>query len=182
MIEDEVRALGAQGYFVRDGFLGRDGAREATDFAAKLQDQMKPAGIGTGGVRDTRVRGDFTMWLDDSPMHGRFNELMMELNTAYLGLRGYQMQLACYPGEGAHYARHIDAPPGYQLRRVTAIVYLNPGWKTEHGGQLRLHVDPVVDVEPKLDRLIVFLSEKIPHEVLPSFATRYAATCWYRCI
>jgi SM-20-related protein len=65
---------------------------------------------------------------------------------------------------------------------VTAIVYLNPAWKREDGGQLRLHVDPVQDVDPVLDRLVVFLSEKVPHEVLPSFAPRFAATAWFRAV
>jgi SM-20-related protein len=36
-----------------------------------------------------------------------------------------------------------------------------------------------VDVEPSLDRLVVFLSERIDHEVLPAFAPRLALTAWY---
>jgi SM-20-related protein len=179
--DDEIRALGTQCYFIRDGFLGPQRARAAYDFALRMHDTLKPAGIGTDGRRDTRVRADLTAWLDDSPLHPAFTELMQQLNSgAYLGLRGFQVQLACYPGGGAHYARHVDAPPGHKLRRVTGIVYLNPDWKPEHGGQLRLHLDPVLDVEPVLDRLVVFLSEKVPHEVLPAFDTRYAVTSWFR--
>jgi SM-20-related protein len=180
MTNEELLALGNDGYFIRDGFLGPR-AQETADFAARLYDTLKPAGVGTDGHRDTRVRADLTTWLDDSPIHPDFAQLMQDLNTgAFLGLRGFQVQLACYPGGGAHYARHVDAPAGHRLRRVTAIVYLNPGWKPEHGGQLRLHLDPVRDVEPVLDRLIVFLSEKVPHEVLPAFSTRYAMTSWFR--
>jgi SM-20-related protein len=179
---DELNALRERGWFVRDGFMG-EGAQAAAEYAAGLATSMKPAGIGTDGRRDTTVRGDLTAWLDDSPLHPHFTRLMQELNDGgWLGLRGYQVQLACYPGEGAHYARHVDAPPGHLLRRVTGIVYLNPLWRPEHGGQLRLHLNPVVDVEPKLDRLVVFLSEKVPHEVLPAHAPRYAATAWFRCL
>jgi SM-20-related protein len=181
MNNDEILALGMQGYFIRDGFLGAR-AGEAAEFAARMQETMNPAGM-VGGKRDTSIRGDLTCWLDDSPMHPAFTQLMQELNLgAWLGLRGYQVQLACYPGGGARYDRHVDAPPGHLIRRVTAIVYLNPGWKPEHGGQLRLYVDPVKDVDPVLDRLVVFLSEKVPHEVLPSFAPRYAATAWFRAV
>jgi SM-20-related protein len=182
MTKEELDALRERSWFVRDGFLG-EGAQAAAEYAAGLAASMKPAGIGTDGRRDTTVRADLTAWLDDSPLHPAFTKLMQELNdTAWLGLRGYQVQLACYPGEGAHYTRHVDAPPGHLLRRVTGIVYLNPGWKPEDGGQLRLHMNPVVDIEPKLDRLVVFLSEKVPHEVLPAHATRYAATAWFRCL
>jgi len=34
-------------------------------------------------------------------------------------------------------------------------------------------------VEPTLDRLVVFLSERIEHEVLPSQAPRLALTAWF---
>jgi hypothetical protein len=35
-----------------------------------------------------------------------------------------------------------------------------------------------VDVEPLLDRLIIFDSEMVEHEVLPAHHDRYAITCW----
>ena len=75
--------------------------------------------------------------------------------------------------------RHRDAFPGGDNRRVTAILYLNPDWQPEHGGQLRLHLDPPRDVEPFSERLVVFLSDRVEHEVLPAFADRWAITAWY---
>lgn len=181
LAEDEVVALAERGWFVRDGFLGAEVAKQAHAFCLQKLDEMRPAGIGQNGVRDTTVRSDLTTWLDDSPMHPAFEQLRLALNlSAYQGLRAFQVQLACYPGGGAHYDRHRDAFPGHDIRRITAIVYLNPDWQPEHGGQLRLHTEPLVDVEPRLDRLVCFLSEKVDHEVMPSFAQRFAATSWFR--
>ena len=63
---------------------------------------------------------------------------------------------------------------------MTAIYYANPDWRPEHGGQLRLYLDSgPQEVEPTLDRLVVFLSEQLDHEVLPAHAPRLALTAWF---
>ena len=64
---------------------------------------------------------------------------------------------------------------------MTAIYYANPAWRPEDGGVLRLHGgDGPLDVAPVLDRLLVFLSERVEHEVLPARAPRCAVTAWFR--
>ena len=85
------------------------------------------------------------------------------------------------------YRPHRDAfpaPPGARPnRRVTAIYYANPGWRADDGGPLRLHPSSdagPVDVAPVLDRLLVFLSERVEHEVLPTRVARRAVTAWFR--
>ena len=52
-------------------------------------------------------------------------------------------------------------------RRLTAIYYLNAAWLPEHGGQLRLYGGGGAqwDLEPKLDRLVVFRADRVDHEV-----------------
>jgi hypothetical protein len=63
---------------------------------------------------------------------------------------------------------------------VTAIYYANPVWCPEDGGALRLHGDEgPIDVAPILDRLLVFLSERVEHEVLPAVTPRRAVTAWF---
>ena len=63
---------------------------------------------------------------------------------------------------------------------MTFIYYLNDAWLPAHGGCLRLHVSPEpVDVPPRLNSLVVFLSEQVEHEVLSSFADRWALTAWW---
>jgi SM-20-related protein len=181
-----VIALGERGYFVRDSFLGREAALAARAAIEKVV--MRPAGVGRGADRTVaaEVRSDETAWLDEhappalAALRDRFEALRLELNrAAWLGLRRFDVQLARFRG-GARYARHVDAlrAPG-STRIATAICYLNPDWRAEHGGALRIHAEPASDVEPRLDRLVVFLSERVEHEVLPSHDERYAATAWY---
>lgn len=68
-------------------------------------------------------------------------------------------------------------------RRITLLYYVNEGRGGEDGGELRIYTDEdkeegqYVDIEPKMDRLLVFLSD-MEHEVLPSYMHRYAITLW----
>lgn len=188
--EAEVAGLGSHGYFLRDGFLGPDlvAATRAQAIALGEAGALQPAGVRRGGDHrlDTTVRGDRITWLAEgdargplAEVWGRFEALMQAANeAAWLGLRWFDLQLAHY-APGTHYQRHRDAFPGDDNRRLTAIVYLNPGWRPEHGGQLRLYTPEPVDVEPLADRLVVFLSERLEHEVLTSHADRYTVTAWF---
>lgn len=191
MTESEVEALGSAGFFLRDDFIDVSWGRALWAIAqARFQgSQLNPAGIGRGAHHhiSESVRSDFITWLDDHDeeeavrrLWQHFEALRIALNThAWLGLTRFELQLACYPGGGSHYAAHRDAFLGDDNRRVTAIAYLNPGWKTADGGVLRLHTEPAVDVEPQLGRGVIFLSQKVEHEVLPSWAPRFAVTAWY---
>uniref|UniRef100_A0A8D0FRS2 hypoxia-inducible factor-proline dioxygenase n=1 Tax=Strix occidentalis caurina TaxID=311401 RepID=A0A8D0FRS2_STROC len=95
----------------------------------------------------------------------------------------YVAMVACYPGNGTGYVRHVDNPNG-DGRCITCIYYLNKNWDSKlHGGILRIFPEGksyVADVEPIFDRLLFFWSDRRnPHEVQPSYATRYAMTVWY---
>lgn len=189
--DEEIAALGTKGFFVRDSFLGPEQARAVHAEARHRAEAgtLRPAGIRRGADRteDTAVRGDSISWVE--PARGTalgslweaFSGLGEALSSgAWLGLGRFDLQLAHYPGDGARYVRHRDAFPGQSNRRVTAIYYANPDWRPEHGGLLRLYLDDgTLDVAPTLDRLVVFLSERLEHEVLPAHAPRFALTAWY---
>ena len=183
-IDRDVSQLGTTGFFTRSSFLGPTLAARALAEAKLVP--LRRAGIRRGHELDDSVRTDELAWLTADATTGalaevvtHFAELMKCLNeAAWLGLRTFDLQLARYAA-GAHYARHRDAFPGDDSRRVTAIVYLNPGWVPSHGGQLRLHVEPPFDLEPMLDRLVVFRSELVEHEVLEAHAARWALTAWF---
>ncbi|XP_016391602.1 egl nine homolog 2-like [Sinocyclocheilus rhinocerous] len=95
----------------------------------------------------------------------------------------YQAMVACYPGNGTGYVRHVDNPNG-DGRCITCIYYLNKNWDAKvHGGLLQIFPEGrnvVANIEPLFDRLLIFWSDRRnPHEVKPAFATRYAITVWY---
>jgi hypothetical protein len=101
-----------------------------------------------------------------------------------------EVQLAWYAPNGSGYKQHVDALPddgesgaGGTQRKVTLIVYCNPGWTEAAGGQLRVHrldIDGAgtTNIEPRAGRLVAFLAGCIKHEVLPSHADRFAVTAW----
>ncbi|XP_058461696.1 hypoxia-inducible factor prolyl hydroxylase [Malaya genurostris] len=92
--------------------------------------------------------------------------------------------VACYPGSGSHYVKHVDNP-NRDGRCITAIYYLNLNWDVQQsGGLLRIFPegchDRVADIEPIFDRILFFWSDRRnPHEVQPAHRTRYAITLWY---
>ncbi|KAJ3263994.1 Egl nine 3, partial [Borealophlyctis nickersoniae] len=94
------------------------------------------------------------------------------------------LQIAYYPPNGARYVKHRDASPLNPNRRITILLYLNEGWESEHGGHLRMYApapvvggDTYTDIPPIMNRLVIFRSD-LEHEVLPSFANRFAITMW----
>ncbi|XP_026869010.1 egl nine homolog 3 isoform X2 [Electrophorus electricus] len=81
---------------------------------------------------------------------------------------------------------------GFLLSRMDKLItfadgklgsYKIRGRHKEHGGVLRIFPEGksyVADIEPLFDRLLLFWSDRRnPHEVQPSFSTRYAITVWY---
>lgn len=74
---------------------------------------------------------------------------------------------------------HFDSDEQLDLRRVTAIFYLNDGWKPEHGGQLRLYPFPAppVDIAPFADRLVLFSTSRMLHRYDKSRHVCYSWGC-----
>ena len=186
--DDEVAALGAGGWILRDGALGPAATSVAAAIAA-LDPTLAPAQVGRGAERQAAptVRGDHTRWIDPhapppglAPLMACFHAVRDAVNAAaWLGLDRMDVQLAAYPA-GAAYDRHLDAFRGRGSRRLTAIWYANPGWTDEDGGALALWRGEAADtLSPTLDRLVIFLSDRVPHAVQPARKVRRAATAWF---
>lgn len=98
-----------------------------------------------------------------------------------------QAMFAVYPGESTRYIKHTDNSALTDGRRLTTLLYLNKEWQPEHGGCLRVFEPGMEsvrvrrDIEPRWNRLVIFWSDEVPHEVLPSFRDRVAVSIWYVC-
>ena len=193
-VEQLVAGLAGDGYAAIPGFLPPVLVR-ALRREALLRDrrgEFVDAAIGGPGERhlDLTVRGDRTCWLTGTAGPQRrlltlLEDLRVQINRElFLGLFDLEAHFALYP-PGGFYRRHLDAFQGNNARVVSMVLYLNSGWTPDDGGQLRLwpapHARlPVLDVAPRAGTLVCFLSERIPHEVLPAHADRLSIACWFR--
>jgi len=135
------------------------------------------------------VRRDRISWLtEDNEIATEYfhwmEQLRLRLNRElFLGLFDYECHYAHYP-QGAFYKKHLDAFQGNSIRRLTTILYLNPAWQAQDGGELLMYAadgETILEtVQPTFGTLVIFLSEEFPHEVLPAQASRYSLTGWFR--
>jgi len=151
---------------------------------------FKQAGISGGGKLhlDNFKRRDKILWLnEDSSAQSEFlafSEGLREyLNrTLYLGLSYYEAHFAIYE-KGDFYEKHLDAFKNSKNRVVTTVYYLNEDFKESDGGALVVYDESdntLAQVIPKANTLVVFLSEKFPHEVLPAIKKRHSIAGWFR--
>lgn len=155
-------------------------------------DAMKTAGVGRGTdlVRDRAVRRDRIAWLQgitppQAELFGFLEAIRSGLNQRlFLGLKRFETHYATYhPGD--FYKRHLDSFRGRASRVVSLVLYLNEDWAPEDGGALQVFNRDSENevcglVVPEAGRMALFLSEEIPHEVLPANRTRYSLACWFR--
>ncbi len=193
--EQLVAGIRDQGYAIVPDFLPAEQIQRLAADALQLQGdgEMKRAGIGQAGVKpDDKIRGDFIHWLEQDTHSAaqqyylqQMETLRSELNSQlYLGLFDLESHFAIYP-PGAVYRRHLDQFQGNEQRQVSCILYLNPQWQHDFGGQLRIYLDgaadqPYIDVQPTGGTLVAFLSGKFLHEVLPARQQRISLTGWHR--
>ena len=179
------------GWCVVDDALPAEAALSLAAHAAALPDQaLHRAGVGRAGQHQTldTLRRDHIAWLDDQHTPddiwlGAMALLQQHLNQQlYLGLQTYEAHYARYqPGD--FYGRHVDAFKGQSNRVVSTVLYLNGDWPVDNsaGGELVLYAPEATHyIKPALARLVVFLSEDLPHEVLPAARTRHSIAGWFR--
>ncbi|QJD59304.1 2OG-Fe(II) oxygenase [Pseudomonas sp. gcc21] len=153
-------------------------------------DALTPAGIGQGSDLAVvpEIRGDYTRWLDEcSPRacQSEYLQILEQLRetlnrSLFLGLDSFETHFALYP-PGAGYSKHLDRFQNNPLRMVSVVAYLNQNWQPGDGGELRLHLkEGLVDVVPTGGTLVVFLSDRILHEVLEAHKERASLVGWFR--
>ncbi|XP_026162523.1 prolyl hydroxylase EGLN3 isoform X2 [Mastacembelus armatus] len=197
-LERVVPALLAHGFYYVDGLLGElvgdvvlEQVKEMHRSGA-LQDGRLAGSVP--GVHRRSIRGDKIAWVSGSERGCESISFLLNLIDKLVSLCASRLgnklirerskaMVACYPGNGAGYVKHVDNPNS-DGRCITCIYYLNKNWNAkEHGGVLRIFPEGksyVADIKPLFDRLLFFWSDRRnPHEVQPSYATRYAITVWY---
>ena len=110
-----------------------------------------------------------------------------------LSNQSFNAKLAITSPGGSTYPLHVDntlgvtGSPQDDSRKLTCIVYLNPDYEPGDGGELRLLLlnKECLDLTPRGGRMVIFWSDEIPHEVLPTKPDsqeecfdRYALTIW----
>jgi hypothetical protein len=106
-------------------------------------------------------------------------ESSQQVSNPSLSNSSFNAKLAVTLPGGSTYPLHIDNPQGlavHDTRKLTCILYLNPEYQADRGdgGELRLWLEAdgenirKVDLTPEGGRMVLFWSDEIPHEVLPT--------------
>lgn len=182
-----IDALATDGYYIWDDFLSED---EVTQLRDCIPDNWKKARIGRNDdvTRIESIRSDKIQWL--KPAMGqpianylsKMEEIRQEVNRHFfLGLFEYEAHFAKYE-KGDFYQKHLDCFKGNENRRLTTVFYMNESWSEEDAGELvvyDLNDKEIATIPPRGGRLLVFLSEQFPHEVLPTNAERFSIAGWF---
>ncbi|MDW3104698.1 2OG-Fe(II) oxygenase [Vibrio sp. 1874] len=183
-----IDALATDGYYIWDDFLSEG---EVTQLRDCIPDNWKKARIGRNDdvTRIESIRSDKIQWL--KPAMGqpianylsKMEEIRQEVNLHFfLGLFEYEAHFAKYE-KGDFYQKHLDCFKGNENRRLTTVFYMNESWSEEDAGELvvyDLNDKEIATIPPRGGRLLVFLSEQFPHEVLPTNAERFSIAGWFR--
>lgn len=155
---------------------------------ADLQQQrLQQAGVGRHQehLLNAQIRRDKTAWLDGSSEPQRdYLALMAQLQQSFnqqffMGLFDFECHYARY-AEGDFYQKHLDAFKGRSNRVLTTVSYLN---SVQQGGELQLfdETDRLLStIKPTATGLLVFESERFPHQVLPAIDERFSIAGWFR--
>ena len=160
-------------------------------------ENFKRAGIGRAKEHTINdfIRTDEICWITGNSHAGNAwikwaGALQSYLNKRlFLGLFSFESHFSHY-AKGDFYKKHKDAFKGEDNRVLSVVVYLNPNWSADDGGELVIYPaqsssSVIVDnskitVTPNFGTIVVFLSEEFPHEVLPALRDRYAIAGWFR--
>jgi SM-20-related protein len=195
MVKENVFSVIAEkllndGVCVLDNVLNQQLAEALLVRVQSESQQFQRAGIGRNDdlVQNITVRSDSMQWLDgrdESEKHYLefMDELKLYLNRrCMLGLFSYEGHFAHYQ-QGQFYQKHLDAFRGQSNRILSSVYYLNKGWQREQGGEIVLYDEndkELTKLLPVFNRMVIFLSEEFPHEVLSAKKDRFSIAGWFR--
>jgi len=153
--------------------------------------KFKRAGVGRdeNHVVNNFLRTDEVCWINGESEAGKAwlhwaGSLQTFLNRRLLlGLFSFESHFAHY-AVGDYYKKHQDAFKGDTNRVLSLVVYFNPDWLSEDGGELVIYTgereEDSAKVTPRFGTIVVFLSEEFPHEVLLTNRNRFSIAGWFR--
>ena len=192
--EKQIVALTQDRWFAQENFLPADLCAVLQADFQMLQSGglLKSAAVGRAGgrVMAPEIRTDQTFWLTGETAAQReclnlMDDLRQQLNRElFLGLATYEAHYARYEA-GGFYKKHIDSFKGQRSRIISTVLYLTPDWQPQDQGHLVLFDSLEQDREigrvlPVAGTLACFLSEEVPHEVLPPLRERISIAGWFR--
>ena len=159
----------------------------------KTESLFKDSKIGKTTQDNKKIRSDQIYWLDESNLETQAQKICLEklerikdeLNKElFLGINNLEAHYAFY-GQNTFYKRHLDSFKLDNNRIVSFILYLNPNWKPEHKGELKVYsswdlIEPEITIEPIWGRVVLFLSDEVIHEVALTTQPRLSLTAWFR--
>lgn len=164
-----------------------------TDLAHEIQayvaaGQFSRPGIGYGRHEEVSqdLRGDLVLPLDVEhlpPAASRYFQVLAALRDMinqrlFWELSGIEAHYSLYlPGAG--YRKHLDCLTQNHARGLSCLLYLNSDWQPVDGGLLRLyHPEGYHEITPQAGNWLIFRSDRIYHEVLPTQAPRLSLAAW----
>lgn len=181
--------LAQKDFVVIDNYLSEDLYTRLFHFfeAKRKENELSKAGIGALGEYTiaSEIRGDYVYWLNPDtdielkPIQSQLNELVNMVNRyLFLSISDFEYHLAYYP-EKTFYHKHLDQFKQRNNRQLSFVLYLNSNWEIGDGGELRIfREDGEIDIQPVKNRLILFKSSVVEHEVLLTSKGRYSLTGW----
>ncbi|OWY39717.1 2OG-Fe(II) oxygenase [Xenophilus sp. AP218F] len=194
-LDTVIDTLAERGWVVIPNAMPATLTGELREACVEVWDQGRfheaATGRADGQARRAEIRSDSVLWLDQAAelpavraYQAAMDEIMLAVNRGlYLGLAELESHFAVYP-EGAFYKKHLDRFRDDDARTLTTVLYLNQDWPDDAGGEIRLYLDDAcaefIDVKPEAGTLVLFLSDRFWHEVLPARRQRLSVTGWYR--
>lgn len=190
-------ALTSRGWFVGEGLYSPALCSALLSDLNHLYDQQQKftkarIGYKSSKTLKTHIRNDYISWLDPlSPTvcqqeYFKITESLMDLlkKELFIPMNAFEAHYAIYE-PGGFYKKHLDGFKTRKARMISIILYLNPDWQENLGGELIIYnennpnqID--AQVTPKFGRFAIFLSQSIYHEVVTTPQNRYSLTGWMR--
>ncbi len=187
-IDQILDDLHRQGYTIIEQAIDPTLIEQLLRDCINQQDKFVSAGIGrrTDSQQNLTVRSDKTLWFEQkNAVQASYIKLLDDLKQQinrnfYMGLFDFECHYATYQ-TGDFYQKHLDAFRGQSNRILSTVCYLNT---QESGGELLIYDqkgETVIErLTPKAGTLVIFESERFPHQVLAATSPRYSIAGWFR--